>query len=362
MEEIFNEILQLDFTFLIYIFAELLVLAGLYWWSRRWHQRWQTVVNLGIIILLIRILLFQNPLAWYVYNQTLDPEVIGWRQSSVLYDQFTQYKDHDDVKYLAVGSSQTGALYRFSEDSLSNFAVKSLAGLGPVDFYMYRHEIQNYHPQKILLYLSDFDMGRSPSLQSVKLSPDQGVYFPASYMALENHFSGKQFTRTMKEMLVGELFPEYKYSYVFKGYIHQLFNKNQAFPSAAARMSEEERKQYQFKQLRTAIKKENIDINMYYLNKFITFFKKRGVTVTILEGQYNPDAYSDKNLAVKRAVREEFKNLDQKYSNVNFLPKSKLVWFESKDFTDAYHVDRQAGKKLMKRVQHLDILGTDNSQ
>lgn len=357
MADIVTDILQLDFTFLLYIILELAVLAGLYWWSRSWDHRWRTVVNLGIIILVIRIILFQNPLAWYVYHHTLDPEVIGWRQSSMLYDEFEQYKDHDDIKYLALGSSQTGAIYEFSEDNLSNFAVKSLAGLGPVGFYMYRYEILNYHPEKILLYLSDFDMGRNPAITSIKLSPAQGIHLPNTLLKLNKYFSGERFTRTVKGMLVGELFPEYKYSFVFQGYIDQLFNKNEAFPTAAARMSPEDRRKYQFKQLRTVINKESIGTNLYYLKKFVSFFEKRDVTITILEGQYNPDAYNKNNLAVKKEVRQKFRDLENSHANVNFISASQLVWFESKDFTDAYHVNRQAGRELVQRVKHLRILG-----
>lgn len=361
MEETLAKISQLDFSFLLYIFAKLVILAGVYWWAKRLPQRWKTIINVGIIILVIRIILFQNPLAWYVYNHTLKPEVIGWRQSSVLYDKFTQYKDHDEVKYLAIGSSQTGFIYGYGYTGgrLSNFAVKTVAGLGPVDMYLYRHNILNYEPKKILLYLSDFDMGRPPTLETFKLTPDQGIYFPGSYFELQKHFSGQQFTRTIKEMLVGEIFPEYKYSFIFKGYLDQLFNKNSAFPTPSARMSPEEYQEYQIKQLKEVIDKDHIETNLYYLNKFISFFEERGIKVVIFEGQYHPDAYIEKNLIVKRKVRDEFRKLEKSHTNVNFLSKSDLVWFDATDFRDGYHVNQKAGEKFVERVKHLDILNTE---
>src|SRR5690625_3549053 len=103
MEGILTKISQLDFSFLFYILIELIILAGIYRFCKRLPPGWRTAVNTGIIILIVRIVLFQNPLAWYVYHHTLNPEVIGWRQSSVLYDEFAQYKKHDKVAYLAVG-------------------------------------------------------------------------------------------------------------------------------------------------------------------------------------------------------------------------------------------------------------------
>jgi hypothetical protein len=280
----------------------------------------------------------------------LEPEVIGWRQSSVLYDKFAQYKKHDNVKYLAVGSSQTGAVYNFSDDTLSNFKVKSLAGLGPLDLYLYRYNILNYHPEKILLYLSDFDMGRQPVLETLKLAPPQGLHLTSVYWNLKKYFSGEQFSRAFKEMVAGELFPEYKYSFIFKGYLDQLFNKNSVFPTVAASMTPEEYEQYQFEQLEKVISKDNIGINLQFLSSFISFFEKRGISVLIIEGQYHPAAYTSKNLAVKEMVREKFSELEAIFSNVTFIPQSELMSFSSSDFRDAYHVKQEAGKEFMKNV------------
>lgn len=359
MEEILAKIHQIDFSFLLYIFIELAILGVIYWWARKkLSQKWRAVINIGITILIIRIILFQNPLAWYIYNHTLEPEVIGWRQSSILYDKFNQFKDHEKLKYLAVGSSQTGAIYNFSRDTLSNFRVKSLAGFGPVDLYLYRYNILNYSPEKILLYLSDFDMGRSPVLETMKLAPPQGFHFPSVYFTLKEYFSGEQFARTMKEMLVGEFFPEYKYSFIFKGYIDQLFNKNSVFPTVAASMSAAEYKAYQFKQLKKVIDADHIDINLFYLNKFISFFEKRGISILIIEGQYNPKAYTSKNLAVKRKVRNAFEHLEKEYSNVAFIPKSETMVFKASDYRDAYHVTQAAGaeftKSMIRRLHSLE--------
>lgn len=350
MEGIFTKISQLDFSFLLYVFVELIILAGIYRLCRKLPQNWRVAVNTVIVILIVRIALFQNPLAWYVYHHTLDPEVIGWRQSSVLYDEFARYKKHDQVKYLAVGSSQTGAVYNFSRDTLNNFEVKSLAGLGPVDLYMYRHNILNYGPETILLYLSDFDMGRPPILETLKLAPSQGVNFPDIYYALERYFSGDTFDRTIKEMAVGELFPEYKYSFIFKGYIDQLFNKNSVFPTVSASMSDMEYEKYQFEQLKKVIDEEHIDANLYYLNRFISFFGERGISILILEGQYHPGAYTEKNLVVRRKVRSKLAGLERSHSNVRFIPDSEIMLFETSDYRDAYHVNQEAGAEFTRHV------------
>ncbi len=350
MEGILTKISQLDFSFLIYIAIELAILAGVYRFSKRLPRRWRTAVNTGIIILAMRIILFQNPLAWYVYHHTLDPEVIGWRQSSVLYDEFARYKKHDEVAYLAVGSSQTGAVYNFSRDTLANFDVKSLAGLSPVDLYLYRHNISNYEPKTILLYLSDFDLGRPPVLETLKLAPPQGIHFPDVYRNLRTHFSGEPFERTVKEMLAGELFPEYKYSFIFKGYIDQLFNKNSVFPSVAASMSDTEYEMYQFEQLKKVIDEEHIPINLYYLNKFISFFEERGISILILEGQYHPNAYTEKNLAVRKKVRSKLANLEKSHHNVRFIPDSEIMLFKTSDYRDAYHVNQEAGAEFTQHV------------
>lgn len=358
MNEIIDKIGLIDFTFLWIILVELVLLAGIYFWSRKLSAGWRRMVHLVIIVLLVRIVLFQNPLAWYTYHKTLDPEVIGWRQSSLLYDNFSGYARHDSVKMLAIGSSQTGYLYGygFTSGASDGLAVKTLAGMGPVDLYLYRHEILEYDPEKVLLYLSDFDIAREAELDVLKLSPSQGLALPDLLFKLKSNFTGRKVNGVAKELLAGELFPEFKYAFVFKGYLDQLFNKSAAFPTREQQMSDEEYIRYQFEQLSTTIHTRHIPTNLYFLEEFIGFLENQGIRVVILEGQYHPAAYDSQNLAVKRRVRMELEQLSSRHTNVNFLPESVLPRFEASDYVDAYHVSGEAGQKFMEWIRQRKII------
>lgn len=316
----------------------------------RFFPKWKMPIRFVAFILLMRIALFQNPAAWYIYVHTLLPEEIGWRQNSFLYNQLLQYKNHGSIDFLAVGSSQTQAIYQFNGSEPENFAITSLAGFGPLDFYLYRRHILNYEPETILLYLSDFDLGRKPSLNAAKLSPSQGLDFLDAYFSLKEFFPEEESQFILKELLVGEFFPEYKYSFIFRGYVDKLFGKTEIWPLEFTQHTQEEYKQVQFANLKSSLEVENIEINMYYLEKFINFFEKRNIVIVILEGQYHPDAYTEKNMVVHKKSLDRLHELETVFSNVTYIPKSKFRSFGAGDFEDVYHVSREAGIEFTKSI------------
>lgn len=350
MEQVPHIVSTMDFSFLITIAIYLLIIGMAWFISRRLDPVWRIGVHLVIIILIFRIIAFENPVAWYIYSNTLDPEVIGWRQSSVLYDEFVQFKSHEETKYLAVGSSQTEAIYNIHSYNNPEFHVKSLAALGPLDMYLYRNNILQYDPEVVLLYLSEFDMAREPEWNASKIAPSQGLAFPLIYRDFNKWFSGSEFRLAMKEMIAGELLPEYKYSFIFKGYIDQLFNKASVFPVEGNMMSDEERQEYQFSRLASALSEDNLEVNFNYLEKFLNHLDHHGISVIIIEGQYHPKAYTPRNLQVREIVRQRFIEMDYSYAHTRFIPEDEVLQFAASDYKDAYHVHHESGVKFSQLI------------
>ncbi|MFN1835202.1 hypothetical protein AB2B38_008070 [Balneola sp. MJW-20] len=360
MDQIINKLSVIDFSFILIIVAKILLLVVLYQVVKKYKPAWLMPVRVLACVMIMRVILFENPLAWYIYNHTLDPEVVGWRQSSVLYDNFNQFKSNQEVEFLAVGSSQTGAIYDVSVDSVaSKLQVKSLAGLGPVDLYMYRENIVESNPENVLLFLSEFDMGRYPSLEAIKLSPNLGLKFPEIFMRIREDFPGDETNNILKEMFFGEIFPEYKYSYIFKGYLDQFTGKQVVMPNLESQVDDDNYFENQLSQLKVAVQEENLEINFRYLNDFISYLSDHDINVLVIEGQYHPFGYSNKNLALQEKVRSQLTDLQAQYSNLTYVPKTETIIFTIDDYDDAYHVNKQAAAKFTRSViNSLDKFGT----
>ena len=87
----------------------------------------------GVAVLVIRLVLFDNPRILYFYVQAIDNTHLGMRQGGMLIEEARKYR-HDihqaPLANLAVGSSQVGAIFNYwGTDAPEPLAVYSLAGM-----------------------------------------------------------------------------------------------------------------------------------------------------------------------------------------------------------------------------------------
>lgn len=330
---------------------------GIAWFiCRRFRSPWRGPACLVIFILAMRLVLFDNSFSWGFYSWAVDKEV-GWRQGGVIKQEARKYHSYPHpVKYLVVGSSQTDAVYRSYAADHDEMVMFSLAGMGPMDFYLYREYIASFRPETILLFISEFDLARQPPWDAVKLGPAQGLDFLDLYAKVSPMIdvwpAAEGF---LKEFGAGELFPEYKYGFVFRAFVDRFLKKSKALKLTNVHDIEMgENREDRIAQL-SKMDPAGLDFGFSFLADFAKYCDAQGLEVVIVEGQYNPLAYSAHNLELNRRVKAQLSGLADRLEHCRFIPRTELMNFTPDDFHDASHVLLPKGREFSRRlVQYLE--------
>lgn len=319
--------------------------------ATRLPRRWRVVAYTVALALGLQYLLLGNPVAWHVYAELLSPEEVGWRQYSVILKQRDQYVSQASrVEYLAVGSSQTDALYSGYASEHEQFTVFEMAAMAPLDFVLYRDQIQRYHPGHILLYLSDFDIAREQPPESVAMAPSQGLYLFDLWATIRSQGT-HAYDQALVDMAFGEVFSAYKYRFVFRALSDKVLLRMSRIlgrdeRTARQRDSLEQRIGF----LRESIGAEYIAFNMTFLREFLEDTSATGTQVVVVEGQYNPLVSTAETLKLKKEVRDEVEALCASFEHARFLPAESAYVFSEEDYMDLSHVKPEAGYLFTARL------------
>lgn len=324
--------------------AGFLVISGGLFYLNKTRSRWRKWLNPILVVILIRLIFFYNIGSWAFYYTVLDASDVGFRQIAAINYKIKRFLvfPEEETKYLAVGSSQTGAVYGRYSKKAKNFMTFYMPGMGAPDMYLYRNEIADLKPEHILLYLCEFDLARQVDLNLAKISPDQGFHLFFLYKDLKKIAEKYDSEQALKELLVGEVLIEYKYAYIFKGLTNKAFTvfkkkkKNSAEDNNPLKLNTD--LQDHIKGLKAKLNQDDIALNIEFLKRFLSFCRQRNIKVTIIEGQYHPEAYDSHTLGLNRIVKKELASVSQQYSNVTFIPREDLIIFTADDYVDAYHV------------------------
>jgi hypothetical protein len=338
--------------------ALLLALSAALVWAARRANGWLRLIMCGAaLLLLIRVVLVCNPWSWEAYAGYLGGRDVGWRQRDVIIAERNNYlKKPAALDYLAVGSSQAGAIFWDYGMDHKELDVFMMAGLFPLDYVLYRDYIFAYRPRVILLYLSDFDMARVRSTRRVVMAPSQGIYLPLLFAQLRGFPQGRDYDQAILEMAVGEVFPEFRYGFIFRGLLDKGLGKKVALreesPPAMPEEMELEVGALDTKIAAVAgrIKPDSLDFNFFFLEEFIKRCTHRGIEVVIVEGQYMPAAQAVAGQAVREVVRERMQALAASRQGVAYLPREAVLQFDDEDFTDISHVKPQAGYEFSRQL------------
>src|SRR5664279_3700261 len=149
-------------------------------WKRR--TRTPTAVQFLLIVVTARYLLFATPLSWFAYYATIGTAFIDSRERDIVAAKVKTFlAPAPDQQFLAVGSSQTRAIYTAYSKKNPVRGYYVLAGMQPLDYVNEYGEILKSRPKVILLYISEFDLGRPLDLSTCRLSDLQLGEWPAFY-------------------------------------------------------------------------------------------------------------------------------------------------------------------------------------
>lgn len=353
--------------------------------SRRRLPAWITTTVLCLVAFaLIRVLVFGNPITLRFYQRHLTPEAVGPRQWAVLDLDILEYRRDlrpAPIENLAVGSSQVGAIFsHWVSNPPQDMRVYSMAGMKALDLVLYEEAIASQNPSRIILYLSAFDLTAAPELYSLPLAPSRPT---AMWPVIERlRTSGLPSTAVdgpIHEFVASQLFPEYRYAFLFKAFTKPFFNQSGASPVARMRPSSAEPSVVRVAWTNVSIQEpavdeeaarhvkefvsyyypEWLDYNLAFLKEFISFCEKRGLSVVIAEGQVSPLVQSQKVESLEAMVRSRMGELELQFSNLTFVPASSTFHFVSSDYMDLTHVHREAAMKYTAQLSSLLGPGID---
>lgn len=328
----------------------LLVVAWLWMWPRR--HRLPTVLQFLLIVLTVRYALFTMPLSWGFYYATIHPAFIDFRERGLVANKVKEFlAPPPEQKYVAVGSSQTRAVY--SQFSRQNpvLGFYSLAGMGPVDYVEQYGEILKRRPKVLLLYVSEFDLARPLDLTNARISDLPLSLWPEFYRLVSTAAGPAAARETLTGMAVADLFPENKYSFLAADYAKQI--RSWLAGKAAAVPTVEQQTEQQLASLKH-LSADAVPTQMLFLEAFLQMTERDGIPVVLVEGQYNPLAYTDDNLRLNREIITPLlATLPKRFANVTMLDRADTREFAASDYEDGYHVKPEAGARFAAHLLHL---------
>jgi hypothetical protein len=324
--------------------------------SGRLPPPWRAIVRGIVLFLALRVLLFGNPWAWSVYEANLRARHVGWRQMSVIREELRAHlRPPRGVRFLAVGSSQTDALYDRIAREREDLRVFGLAGLFPLDFVLYQDRIAEYRPEVVLLYLSEFDLARVHDAERAVLAPPQGLRLVRLARTIVALPGGERYRRVLAEMAVGQVFPEYRFGFVFRGLFRRVQGGDRVEARAAPGEGPVERVsrevfEREIANLRTGMSEAQVEFNLPFLREFLEACGRWGSRVVIVEGRVSPDVPDAAMRTLNERVARELRGLDLRYDHVVFIPRAEQPPIEDGDWVDASHVTREAGREWAARM------------
>jgi len=316
----------------------------------------RTPISVLTLLLTLRAGLLQNGFVWQQYDWRLDQDILGWRNDDVvsLVEQHWNLQK-PSVEYLVVGSSQVGAIFhQFAHDN-ERVDVFNMAGMGPLEMNLYIEYILQHKPKNIILYLSEFDLARPPNFNGMKIAPNQGTALFDLTEVVSEAESYNNATNALAHLTMGEVLPEYKYAFVFKGLKAKYFYEKEALRKIT--VSKTSNNQFLTRQLVSLSKLNagNVQYNSYLLEKFIGRLSEENIGVYIVEGSYHPEAYSAENMLINARVRVWVDKLIVKQPAITFIQRQHLPVLVAEDYKDGYHLKAESGNAYAASI--FDLLG-----
>lgn len=310
--------------------------------SRKLSGRYRFLLRMLLGLVAVRFVLLGNPFAWYGYGMSLTPDDVGYRQCDIIsrYPRRVFYRKPQSLRYLIVGSSQIPAVFFKYCQTRADHEIYWLSAFRPLGFEMYKRDIVAHEPRFVLLYLSELDIARMPRLDAAAIGPSQGVSFPSFAWTLKSRMPGSETLDVIRALAIGELFPEAKYAWIFKGLLQKFLhvNSREKLPKPHSINPDD------------VLTSEGIDVNMAYLRDFVAFLEARNINTIVVEGQYNPQAYSPHCRELNSKVSRQLSSLADQSEFVRFIERDQCPQFRSDDYLDFVHVDQMKGLEFSSQL------------
>ena len=342
--------------------AALALSAGV-WLALRLPRPWKIAAGAAALFLALRLVALDNPWAWQAYAQRLNGKSVGWRQMDVIRQKVRSYLKEKPVRYLAVGTSQTGVLYSRLAAERADVGVISLAGMFPLDLALYRDRIAAYRPRCVLLYVGEWDLAQGPEPEHLPLAPPQRLRLfgiARSVLALPG---GRAYRRAFVEAAVGEVFPEFKYGFVFRALLNETIRGTagmdppQASPPALMQR-DAAWSAGAVQGMGNRLSAEALPFHEFFLRAFLEEAGAGGIRVVLVEGRLMPRIVTGKIATLAAETNQVLRRIAADHPEVVFLPVESQPPLADGDYVDLTHVRADVGLRFSRAiVERLDALG-----
>lgn len=338
----------------------LLIFVALTIWTllskRPVASKLRTSISVVTMLLVLRLMLLQNGYVWAQYDWRLDQDVLGWRNDDVVSLNSRHWNAKiTSPEYLVVGSSQVGAIFYQYARQDKHIDVLNMAGMGPLEMNLYIDHILAAKPKNIVLYMSEFDFAREPNFSGMNVAPEQGSRMLDLAEIVGQASDQNEARNSLNQLAMGEVLPEYKYAFIFKGFKSKYFSEKEVLKQRTASNTTDEQYLRQHLSNLAKFEQKHLAINFYMFEKFLGQIMKQDIGVVIVEGSYHPAAQSRKNDLLNDTVLTWISQKSTQFPEVVYIPKTSLPALDANDFKDGYHLSAEAGKAYAKNIfNHLE--------
>lgn len=350
-------------VFFLFFFTALLLLL----WRRFGpclHPRWRHFSMAVMAVFIIRLALFDNPLAWRGYKRVVPSDSLSYLTAKRALDRFRNLELLPRrLDYLIVGSSLPLTALEAFKEMVPNSEYLHVYGMRVMEYVFCEKEVESFKPSRVLLYATIYDLGHVTGPEKYQtfysLEDLMPWFFKAQSKRLPREARPELY---LGKILAGCLFPEYRYSSFFREAVERFLGRP-AQSLARGKTPEEVLKIRSDRQIGNvrSLSGASVDINLFFLEEFLRFCREKHIKVIILEGRINPLAETPKSRELSLVAVQKLKQMADKYNHVRFVMASELVRLEAEDFKDMIHVKPESSVKYSQSVlTYLEGAGAGN--
>jgi hypothetical protein len=314
----------------------------------------RTGLYIVLFLATVEFSIFRNPhfikQCWLHFTS----DQIGWKQRDSLRLELFSRERSWKVPYLAVGSSQAWAVFGQASTDRKDIQVFHSAGLTPVEMNWYRDTICRHCGDTIILYLSELDLARAPSVESFKLSPraTNSEFARLSQLLLDHKVASYS---DIADLYISNQISIYREQFLAKGILCKAAEKIGG-PDATRDRAQAGNSGSDFNDQISEI--ATIDdtwfgTNLESLGEFFTWCDSHDCKVVVAQGEYYPSAMAILGKLRERA-RQSLTELCARHANARYLGTEEVPGFSGQQYADATHVKMNEGAKFVDRlIAHL---------
>jgi hypothetical protein len=336
-----------DPVLLLTLLAQVALLFGAFLLARRLKKTLARGAAFAVLAMLaLHLALFGNPLAWGTYYFALRDHA-DWRQSDIMAERFkSMTPTGKGVEWLAVGSSQTHAIYGEIAKNRDDLEVFSLAGMTPMDMVLYQDRILRLKPRHVLLYISEFDLAAELRPEWARLAPVAALRIRSVTDQLMASVPPDSFPNLRRDLLIGDLLPAYRYNFVFRGMLSRVAEAV-GIPGFRSQRQADDQADYAALHARG---RHSMESMAKLLESFIDTLQNAGTQTVIVEGQYNPLGETPDLMRQHAEFVTWLADLQRRRPGLRAIRRDELPVMGTADFGDAYHLSKTSAYRLAESI------------